>query len=176
MTRKTPLTLEDHLVVGEKLRWVYADLRHCATAYRGLSGGTRGERIVSAIRTAGTGVLLTTHEVCALAVTEGGLGQAELYDAYKTPEARPERGGASSVSFSQHVELGAKLKRVADDLADVYALIANGYTLSRCQPVLRNLRQIRQQVNKARHHAEEQMFKDHPAEATTKVYYGGGHD
>jgi hypothetical protein len=79
----------------------------------------------------------------------------------------------NSMTFEQHVRLGNELKEVREVLMSAQILVANsGHRDARSTKTAKFLERSLDQLDKARSEAEEIMFRDHPAEATTGIYYG----
>jgi len=77
------------------------------------------------------------------------------------------------ISFERHKEIGAELRKISETLTKMAVEFANAYPKSgHYGRALKGLDKALKGVNDARCYAEENLFKDHPDKASTKIYYG----
>ncbi|ASY37039.1 MULTISPECIES: hypothetical protein [unclassified Streptomyces] len=76
------------------------------------------------------------------------------------------------LSFEEHVEMGRRLASLRDELTHQRVKIANAYPLSGPAAVPANkLEAAVKAIDLARSELENALFREHPDEARTSVYY-----
>jgi hypothetical protein len=184
MKKKTGLTMAEHRGVADKLYQLDRDISAGLDAFNNYPNRSRGIRILDALIPAANELQLLRARLDTLVVEDVHIPAADvLYaamDVYLPMQPRPspprneiDRRIHPVNTMEQHTAAGRAMKRARNMLVKLYVKVANAYPQSRSARTLRTIKKIERYIDTARHHAEEQLFKDHPAEATTKVYYGG---
>jgi hypothetical protein len=81
------------------------------------------------------------------------------------------------LTFDEHVEMGRALYRIREELMARCVQLGNAYPRSGPESVsLRKLNAVLDALDDARSALENALFRDHPRDAETSVYYSAAHD
>ncbi|WP_392838730.1 hypothetical protein [Streptomyces sp. LN500] len=76
------------------------------------------------------------------------------------------------LTFEEHTDLGLRLAAIRDELLHMHTQLANAYPRTGLEGVPgRKLNQAREAVDEARCELDHALFREHPRQGETTVYY-----
>jgi len=74
------------------------------------------------------------------------------------------------IPFEDHVKCGEIVKRIRCDMLELINLMSGGYTVN--SKLGKRLWRMRDDIDFIKSEAENAMFREHPTQASIKIYYG----